>query len=101
MTRSPFSQFGNGTADTVYRYVLPPNTSPIQRLVMELPTGLNKIELWNGSGWIGVEATKGLLVVPANSVVSGVVMSRIVNDGNFFPADLAPVLRGATAKDPI
>ncbi len=100
MTRSPFSQFGNGTADTVYRYVLPPNTSTIQRLVMELPTGLNKIELWNGSGWIGVEATKGLLVVPANSVVSGVVMSRIVNDGNFFPADLAPVLRGATAKDP-
>ena len=100
MARSPFSQNGNGTADTIYRYVVPPATQLGQRMVMELPVGLDKIELWNGTGWVSAKATKRIVTVPAADVRSGVVMARIPNDGQFFPGDQQPVLRGATSKDP-
>lgn len=94
MVRTPFSQFGNGTADTVYRYVVPPDTNLGQRMMLKLPAGLNDIELWNGSGWIDTKANKGVVIVPTTSIVQGVVMARIVNDGEFFPSELAPTLRG-------
>lgn len=100
MVRTPFSQNGNGTADTIYRYVVPPGTQLGQRTVLELPVGLDKIELWNGSGWVSAKATKRIVTVPTVSLRSGVVMARIPNDGQFFPGDQQPVLRGATPKDP-
>jgi hypothetical protein len=101
MARSPFTQFGNGTADTVYRYVLPPTTQLGQRLVLELPVGLSAIELWNGTGWVNAKATKRIVTIPTVSVRSGVVMARIPNDGQFFPSDQTPIVRGATSEDPV
>lgn len=100
MVRSPFSQFGNGTADTIYRYVLPTTTQLGQRLVIELPVGLNKIDLWNGSSWVKTTPNKRIATVPISNIVGGVVMARIANDGEFFPSDQAPTVRGATSKDP-
>ena len=100
MVRSPFSQFGNGTSDTIYRYVLPSTTQLGQRLVIELPVGLTKIDLWNGSGWVKTTPDKRIATVPITSIVGGVVMARIANDGQFFPSDQAPTVRGATSKDP-
>lgn len=100
MVRTPFSQWGNGTADTIYRYVLPPDGQLGSRLVLRLPVGIPSIEIWNGSGWIEAKATKNIVTIPPGSIVRGVVMARIPNDGEFFPSDQAPELRGATSKDP-
>lgn len=100
MVRSPFSQFGDGTADTIYRYVLPTATELGRRLIIELPVGLDKIDLWNGTGWVKTTANKRIATVPATSILGGVVMVRIANDGQFFPGEQAPTVRGATTKDP-
>ena len=100
MVRSPFSQFGNGTADTIYRYVVPPETQLGTRMVLRLPVGIPSIEIWNGTGWIESKATKNIVTVPPGSLIKGVVMARIPNDGEFFPSDQAPELRAATSKDP-
>lgn len=99
MVRTPFSQFGNGTADTIYRFVLPPQTNLGQQLVLRLPPGLDAIELWNGSGWIESPGRRGSVAVSPNHIVNGVVMARVVNNGDFFPGDQSPTLRGATAAD--
>ncbi len=96
--RSPFTQFGNGTSDTVYRYVLPPETQLGQRLVASVPIGLDAIEMWNGTAWVPTTAAKRLITVPPTCIQQGVVMLRIVNDGQFF-GDAIPVVRGATPKD--
>ena len=100
MVRSPFSQFGNGTADTIYRYVLPTTTALGPRLIIELPVGLKQVDLWNGTGWVKTTSNKRIATVPITSIVGGVVMVRIVNDGQFFPGEQALILRGATTKDP-
>ena len=99
MARSPFTQFGNGTSDTVYRYVLPPSANVVPGLVIQLPAGLSAIELWNGTGWAKATGTNSIVKVTTTDVVRGVLMARIPNDGNFFPADQAPALRGQTSKD--
>lgn len=98
MVRTPFSQFGNGTADTIYRYVVPPASNLNQPMVLQLPGGLNGIELWNGSGWVEADAVKSLVAVPRASIIDGVLMARIPNDGEFFPGDRAPELRGGTTE---
>ena len=101
MVRSPFSQFGNGTSDAVYRYVLPMDAVTGQRTVLELPVGLSAIELWNGTGWVNAKATKRIIDIPPTSIVNGVVLARVPNDdGSFFPGDQSPIVRGATSKDP-
>ncbi|MEQ1703853.1 MAG: hypothetical protein ABMA25_27415, partial [Ilumatobacteraceae bacterium] len=100
MVRSPFSQFGNGTADTIYRYTLPATAQLGSRIVLRLPVGIPSIEIWNGTGWIEAKATKNIATVPPGSIIKGVVMARIPNDGEFFPSDQAPELRAATSKDP-
>lgn len=99
MVRSPFTRFGNGTDDTVYRYVLPPEVQGGQRLVVELPVGLSSVEVWNGRGWVKAQASKRLVVLAPTSINDGVVMLRIPNDGMFFPGDQSPTVRGATAED--
>lgn len=100
MVRTPFSQFANGTADTIYRYVVPPEAQLGARTVLRLPVGLASIEIWNGTGWIETKATKNIVTVPPGSIIKGVVMARIPNEGEFFPNDQAPELRTATSKDP-
>jgi len=101
LVRTPFGQFGNGTADAVYRYVLPPSATQGQRTVMELPVGLSAIELWNGTGWVNTKATKRILTIPATSMINGVILVRVPNDdGSFYPTDQSPVVRSATSKDP-
>ncbi len=96
--RSPFTQFGNGTADSVYRYLLPPETQLGKRLVVSLPVGIDSIDMWNGSAWVPTSAIKRLITIPPNFVQQGVVMLRIANNGQFF-SDAIPVVRGATPKD--
>jgi hypothetical protein len=101
LVRTPFGQFGNGTADAVYRYVLPPSATQGQRTVMELPVGLSAIELWNGTGWVNTKAIKRILTIPATSMINGVVLVRVPNDdGSFYPTDQSPVVRSATSKNP-
>jgi len=101
LVRTPFGQFGNGTSDAVYRYVLPMDAVTGQRTVLELPVGLSAIELWNGTGWVNAKATKRIIDIPPTSIVNGVVLARVPNDdGSFFPGDQSPIVRGATSKDP-
>ena len=101
LVRTPFGQFGNGTSDAVYRYVLPPAAAPGQRTVLELPSGLSSMEVWNGTAWVAAKATKRIITIPASSIINGVIMARVPNDdGSFFPGDQSPVVRGATPKDP-
>ncbi len=97
--RTPNTMFGNGLADTIYRYVLPPDTQIGQGIVLEMPPGLGAIDLWNGNAWIGHTATNKVVVVPAAFRVDGVILARIVNTGQFFAGDTVPEVRGATAKD--
>ena len=100
MVRSPFTQFGNGTSDIIYRYLLPPDAQLGPRTVLRLPVGLSSIELWNGSGWIETIATRTIVTIPPTSIINGVVMARVPNNGEFFPSDQAPELRSATSEDP-
>lgn len=97
--RTPNTNFGNGLADTVYRYLLPVD-APIGRgIVLEMPSGLGAIDLWSGTEWVNQGASGGIVVVPPTMRTGGVVMARIVNNGQFFPGDTVPTLRGATAED--
>ncbi len=99
MVRTPFGMFGNGLGDTIYRYVLPTDAPIGQGIVLEVPFGVNAIDLWNGSAWVSQTTAKGLVVVQPPMRAGGVIMARIVNNGEFFPGDAIPVVRGATAED--
>lgn len=99
MVRYPFGMFGNGLSDTVYRYVLPPGAPIGQGIVLETPFGANTVDLWNGSAWVAHTAVDGIVVVQPSMRAGGVIMMRIVNNGEFFPSDIVPVVRGATAED--
>lgn len=97
--RTPNTMFGNGLADTIYRYVLPPDAPIGQGIVFEMPSGLGAIDLWNGSAWVNQVAEHGVVVVPPAMRSNGVIMARIDNNGQFFPGDTIPEIRGATARD--
>lgn len=99
VVRTPNTMFGNGLADTIYRYTLPPDAPIGQGIVLEMPSGLGAIELWNGSAWVNHTAEDGIVVVAATMRSDGVIMARIVNNGQFFPSEVIPVVRGATAED--
>jgi len=97
--RTPNTMFGNGLADTIYRYVLPPDAPIGQGIVFEVPSGLGAVDLWNGSAWVNQVTANGVVVVPPAFRVDGVIMARIVNNGQFFQGDTVPEVRGATARD--
>ena len=99
LVRTPFGMFGNGLGDTVYRYVLPAGAPIGQGIVFEVPFGVTAVDLWNGSAWVSQTAVKGLVVVQPPMRADGVIMARIVNNGEFFPGDVIPVVRGATAAE--
>lgn len=99
MARNPFGPFGNGTGDSIFRYTLPPSAQMSQALVIEVPTGLTSIELWNGTTWVKVRAIKQLARVPVGSVIDGTVLARAVNSGDFLIVDAIPQLRGAKAGE--
>lgn len=99
MVRYPFGMFGNGLSDTVYRYVLPPGAPIGQGIVLETPFGANTVDLWNGSAWVSHTAVGGIVIVQPPMRTDGVIMVRIVNNGEFFPSDIVPTVRGATSED--
>lgn len=98
--RDPFGPAGNFNSDTVLRYVLPSGMTAGTALVLELPIGLDSIELWSGSGWTKVRADKRIAAVPALTGRNGVVLARIAQNDNFFPSeDTLPELRSATGEE--
>lgn len=98
--RDPFGPQGDFNSDTVLRYVLPTGAAPAGPLVLELPIGLDAVEVWNGSGWVKVRADKRVAVLPATAVRSGVVLALIGPNDNFFPSeDSLPELRSATDEE--
>jgi hypothetical protein len=99
--RSPFGMFGNGLGDAVHRFTVPPEAAA-QRMVVELPLGLEAVEVWTGTTWVTITAVKRVAAVPPAAVRDGVVLVKVANDinGAFFGPDQKPVLRGATPEDP-
>jgi hypothetical protein len=98
--RDPFGPQGNFNSDTVLRYLLPATADQGAPLLLALPIGLDSVEVWTGSGWEKASAQRRTAILPTGAVRSGVVLARIVNDGNFFPQDdTLPSLRSATGED--
>ncbi|HAP76149.1 MAG TPA: hypothetical protein DCR14_08715 [Acidimicrobiaceae bacterium] len=95
VVRSPFTRFGNGLDDQVYRYLLPPGA--LGPLVVETPAELDRVEFWSGSGWVRVDVEGRVAAVPPAALRDGVVLMRIPNDGMFFGFDQVPNIKGATA----
>ena len=91
--RSPFTRFGNGLGDQIYRYVLPPEAVD-EPLRLSVIADLDEVELWSGSGWVKAEVDGRTVIVPPAAVRDGVVMVRFPNDGMFFGPDSAPTLHG-------
>ncbi len=94
MARTPFGMFGNGLGDTIYRYVLPPDAPIGQGIVFEIPAGLAKVDLWNGSGWVSQEGDHSARVVVQPAMrAGGVIMVRFDSADGFF-SDQIPTVRG-------
>ncbi|MEQ1872447.1 MAG: hypothetical protein ABL953_01870 [Ilumatobacteraceae bacterium] len=94
VVRTPNTMFGNGLADTIYRFTLPPDAPIGQGIVLEMPFGLTTIELWNGSGWVNQTPDQiGRVIVEPPMRTDGVIMARISNEVGFF-SDQVPEVRG-------
>lgn len=99
LVRTPFGMFGNGLGDTIYRYVLPAGASVGVGIVVEVPSGLPAVDLWNGTGWVTQTPDQlARVIVPPAMRTDGVIMMRILNSNGFFGDEL-PTVRGINAGE--
>jgi hypothetical protein len=95
LVRTPFGQFGDGTGDLVYRYVLPPGAAGDGLQLTDVDNLITDVAVWDGTGWIDLDDGAGdALTVPVPAVRGGTLLVRAVVDGRGDPESI-PALEAA------